>query len=674
MKTANQFGGTRRRISWSIALGGVVAGLLASVVGPVSGASAGASGSGLTAQPLPDAQPSRGMVYQGLNRSASCPGGFEVTGVGGCTHGPDISPVGVDVKTDAIPLAGGDPLAHADAVCDGDGSTGKRITVIYARSSDKADRYATFASSIKTWANDADAIYEESAQETGGHRRIRFVTDSTCNPIVFNAVMGTTGDDSFGNTISALQGLGFNRSDRKYMLYVDSNVYCGIGNIKGDDQPGAANINNGGPSYGRTDTGCWGGPVAAHELMHNLGGVQLSAPHSSGGWHCVDEYDRMCYSDSPSFPTMQIICPNPARDRLFDCKHDDYYSTIKRPGSYLATHWNSADSGFLISGAQSLFGYVWAFNPTSPSYSASSAYSFNSAGGANTITRSAVGTYQVKFGGMATSGGSVHVTAYGSSNAHCNIGSWFPSGVDQLVNVRCFGPTGAPVDTLYTASFTRPVGVGPLGYAWANSPASASYTPSTTYQYDSAGGAITISRSAVGAYNVLMPGLGGSDGDVQVTAYGSNSRCKTSGWGPSGSSESVGVRCFTPAGAAADSMFVVSYARNASVLGLPGGETAYAWANNSTAASSTPFSSYQFDSNTGTLTQTRSATGVYQIRMPKLAASAGHVTVTAYGSTSSQCKVASWGISGADEIVNVMCFTAAGASADSLFDVSYTRL
>ena len=184
------------------------------------------------------------------------------------------------------------------------------------------------------------------------------MTDSSCNLVVLNVVLSATGDDNFGNMVNALQAQGYDRNDRKYMVFMDANVYCGIGGIIGDDQAGAANANNGGPSYGRSDAGCWNGATAAHEHMHNLGGVQRSAPHSTyrqnpnhpNTWHCSDEWDVMCYADAPGVQ-ITVVCPDNSHDQRFDCSHDDYYHTNPQADSYLATHWNAANSLYLIAGS-----------------------------------------------------------------------------------------------------------------------------------------------------------------------------------------------------------------------------------------------------------------------------------------------------------------------------------
>ncbi|MEU9129621.1 RICIN domain-containing protein [Kitasatospora sp. NPDC048540] len=369
-------------------------------IGPAAGPLHNEAPAPVTAVPASDT--GKGMVYTGLVPAAGgdkCAGVYKVSDAGLCTHGPDEAPKGVDIHQDAKPVAaaaaepaaltvasdaapsaadllggqtvfdvqsgsalaseapaaGGTPASAAAAaagtavVCDGDGSTGNRVQVLYVHAPGK-DRFGQYLPSFKKWAADADVIYNASAEETGGTRHIRFVTESDCSAAVLNVELSASALQEFGATNNALAQQGFNRKDRKYMIFADAQVYCGIGTFAGDERPGKDNLSNFGPSYGRTDGGCWGGSTAAHELGHNLGAVNNSAPNSSKAGHCVDEWDIMCYSDAPYYPQMVTKCPNRASDDRLDCNHDDYYNTNPAAGSYLTTHWNVANNQFLISG------------------------------------------------------------------------------------------------------------------------------------------------------------------------------------------------------------------------------------------------------------------------------------------------------------------------------------
>lgn len=231
--------------------------------------------------------------------------------------------------------------------CDGDGTTGNRVQVVYVHAPGK-DRYAQYLPSFRKWAADADLIYSDSAKVTGGVRHIRYVHAADCTPTVLNIEVPASALGEFSATNRALAAKGLDRRDRKYMIFADAQVYCGIGTFAGDERPGQSNLSNFGPSYGRTDAGCWGGHTAAHELGHNLGAVNNSAPNTSRGAHCTDEYDVMCYSDTPYYPRMRIVCGDRSYENLLDCRNDDYFHTNPRKGSYLDTHWNIANNQFLM--------------------------------------------------------------------------------------------------------------------------------------------------------------------------------------------------------------------------------------------------------------------------------------------------------------------------------------
>ena len=282
------------------------------------------------------------------------PESIQLTKSEGCTHGPDPAPQGFDVEQLVPPLSGeAEAAALTPIACDGDGRSGSRVQVLYVRGSDVSSRYARYLTSIQDWAGQADTIFQTSAAATGAGRSLRFVQDPTsCQPLVEEVVLSPNGDSTVAATMAELKSKGYSRTDRIYLAFVDTTSagICGVGTIWSDDRAnGNDNWNNVGPGCSRVDAGCWSGTVAAHEVMHNLGGVQLSAPNSSGGFHCIDEYDVMCYKDSASSPDTRRDCPSLSNDKTrFDCGHQDYYHTNPAPGSYLASFWNPANNRFLI--------------------------------------------------------------------------------------------------------------------------------------------------------------------------------------------------------------------------------------------------------------------------------------------------------------------------------------
>jgi len=271
-----------------------------------------------------------------------------------CTHGPDPAPPGYDASQPLQPLS---PEAASDLTatiaCDGDnGSDGFRVQVLYVHASDVTSQYDEKVSQLRALAAEANQIFQNSAADTLGSRALRFVQDPiTCEPTVLDVEVSSNGDDSYSRTMYELGNLeGFNSPDRIYLSFVDASMgnICGVGNIFRDDRADSnANLNNVGPSHSLVY--CWTGAVAAHELMHNLGGVQLSAPNTSGGFHCIDEWDVMCYRDSSSSPPMRFDCADSALNTIrFDCGHNDYFNANPEPGSYLARCWNPANNRFLI--------------------------------------------------------------------------------------------------------------------------------------------------------------------------------------------------------------------------------------------------------------------------------------------------------------------------------------
>lgn len=318
-------------------------------------------------------------------------------------------------------------------------------------------------------------------------------------------------------------------------------------------------------------------------------------------------------------------------------------------------------------------------------FTPSAAYRYTPSGAPVTVARDPVqqNRFLVTIPDMGSAGGVVHACAY-NGNHTAVVNGWGVSGTGVVATVELFTPTGAPANDAPFTIHYRLEGADDRreAYLWANNPTVASYTPSTAYSWNGNRADPTITRSAVGVYQVLLPGLGGSTsgelGHVQVTPYATSLlRAKVSSWGVSGADVLVNVRCFDGAGVPADGRFVLSYNEVAAPIAAAEGSGAHVWANNSTAASYTPAAAYT-DSN-GRLgpanaeTIVRTAVGTYRVELPNVAPSGSSIALaTAYGSSSNYASVSSWfsNGSGGSEVV-VKTYTAAGASVDSQFTLLY---
>jgi pimeloyl-ACP methyl ester carboxylesterase len=205
-------------------------------------------------------------------------------------------------------------------------------------------------------------------------------------------------------------------------------------------------------------------------------------------------------------------------------------------------------------------------------------------------------------------------------------------------------------------------------WVWADRPTSASYTPATNYQYNSAGGTIQIRRSDTGVYRVDIPRLGTSGGMVHAVAYGGSHYCRIAGWGRSGDTQRITVACYNPVGELIDGHFVLLFYKESRGATW---SNAYLVANRPFEETYTPNTTDQWNSKGGLNTFRRLNRGHYQVTLPGINVPGGTVLVTSYGLLPARCKVGGWGTSGNDTVVTVYCFDFAGNPTDAQFTLSF---
>jgi hypothetical protein len=206
----------------------------------------------------------------------------------------------------------------------------------------------------------ASTLFDYMASESGGRKSVRLDLGTSCGPryvdigtvrLPRTAGAYSSDEDCRGTGIQAdlrelLPGFDGPRDVVAFLEGVNCGNIAGFGQLPRDDSHGPDNKSNAGGTLAVILLPAW--HVVLHEMGHNLGAVQDSAPHSDHAGHCFDGQDLICYVSTAGagapFPPIPVFCPDTTP---FDCGHDDYFSPGPPEGSYLATHWNVYDSSFL---------------------------------------------------------------------------------------------------------------------------------------------------------------------------------------------------------------------------------------------------------------------------------------------------------------------------------------
>ena len=283
------------------------------------------------------------------------------------------------------------------------------------------------------------------------------------------------------------------------------------------------------------------------------------------------------------------------------------------------------------------------------------------------------GRFQVRFPAVGFgSRGNVHVTAVGRAGNYCETVRWFQSGVDEIVEVQCHRPGGAPADTPFTVLWSvSSAGPVPGGYATVQATAGGLIAQS----YNSAGAGVVVSPGGPGQYTVRFLGVaaGVLAGNLQVTALhtgGVARRCAVATWSVVGADVSLLVFCVDAAGLLTNTEFTASYHRERAVFGgfAPPKYLGYVW---SAGAGQTNFNGIGgFGVNSITAT---APPGRYTVRYPQLGIRETHAQVTASGVGTAYCGLTlPWTYAGPDALLDVICFDNTGNPTPHQYFASFT--
>lgn len=251
--------------------------------------------------------------------------------------------------------------------------TTPQLKLLYVHASDQANRFATLANRLQA---NVSVLGRYVAAQSGGRKALRWDMGTSCGaqyvdvqtvslpqPRSYYVPNGAPSYNRVRDDV--LAKVSSQTGPRNWVVYADgfygTNGVAGTAAMYLESDP-ATDLHDRGRNvaavFAPQDVSQLGATYAwpsvmFHEIAHNLGAVQLDAPHTTDNGHCNDRYDVMCYPDGGTRgqnANMTYPCPRltgQAVDETLDCGGDDYFNPAPVPGSYLATHWNVFDSAHL---------------------------------------------------------------------------------------------------------------------------------------------------------------------------------------------------------------------------------------------------------------------------------------------------------------------------------------
>jgi hypothetical protein len=212
--------------------------------------------------------------------------------------------------------------------------------------------------------------------------------------------------------------------------------------------------------------------------------------------------------------------------------------------------------------------FLYANQPTASSYTPPLEYQFNPAGGTNTIVRSSVGNYVATLPYLTQLGGTVIVTAFAITAAHCQVTDWGSLSSGTIVYVNCTNGAGVATDEEFSLVYSiydtagYGVGSGNGGAIWANKDKDNNpYDVSTTFSIAIDGEEMLAQRIGKGSYTWTMNVQDTwTSSTVIVTAYDApGNYCSTDKWVSTSTTTTVYVHCYNAAGAPEDTLFTATF-------------------------------------------------------------------------------------------------------------------